>query len=177
MLASEWRGEFISAGRIQSMHCIDVLDESYLVDCMFCGKPRDIFHIKYKIFTVLPTQLVSGAVVLQAEAVGLAHPVLASCTLLVGARWHDGFPPPLPAQHVRAGTEEQSEAVLLGYSLQEAPQGFVTFLAVAAVVGGGRPLGARHDVFGPQRATFLVKAAVLSCLQALVLTIQRRRGS
>lgn len=113
---------------------------------------------------------------MQAEAVGLARSVLPSCTLLIGARRHDGFPPPLPAQRVRAGTEEQSEAVLLGHSLQEAPQGFVTFLAVAAVVGGRRPLGARHDVFGPQRAALLVKAAVLSCLQTLVLTVQRKRG-
>lgn len=54
----------------------------------------------------VPTQLVSWAVVLQAEAVGLPHPLLASPVLLIGARWDDGFPPPLSAQRFGAWTEE-----------------------------------------------------------------------
>lgn len=96
---------------------------------------------------VLPTQLISGAVVLQAEAVGLAHSFLPPPVLLIGTRRDDGFPPALPTQSVRAGTEEQSEAVLLWHALQEAPQGFVAFLAVAAVVRGCCTLGAGHNIF------------------------------
>lgn len=96
---------------------------------------------------VLPTQLVSGAVVLQAEAVGLPDSLLPSSVLLVGTRRDDGFPPAFPTQSVRAGTEEQSEAVLLGHALQEAPQGFVAFLAVTAVVSDCCSLGAGHHIF------------------------------
>lgn len=125
----------------------------------------------------VPTQLVSGAVVLQAEAVGLPHPLLPSPVLLVGAGWDDGFPPPLPTQRVGARTEEQGEAVLLRHALQEAAQGSVAFLPVAAAVRGHRPLGAGHHVIGPQGAAFLVQATVLSRLQTLVLAVQRKRGS
>lgn len=125
----------------------------------------------------VPTQLVSGAVVLQAEAVGLPHPLLPSPVLLVGAGWDDGLPPPLPAQRVGARAEEQGEAVLLRHAFQEAAQGSVAFLPVAAAVGGRRPLGAGHHVIGPQGAAFLVQAAVLSRLQTLVLAVQRKRGS
>lgn len=67
--------------------------------------------------TVLPTQLVSGAVILQAEAVGLAHSLLSPPVLFIGTGRNDCFPAPLPAQGVRAGTEEQSEAVLLWHTL------------------------------------------------------------
>lgn len=125
----------------------------------------------------VPTQLVSGAVGLQAEAVGLPHPLLPSPVLLVGARWDDGLPPPLPTQRVGARTEEQGEAVLLRHALQEAAQGSVAFLPVAAAVRGRRPLGAGHHVIRPQGAAFLVQATVLSCLQTLVLAVQRKRGS
>lgn len=127
--------------------------------------------------SVLPTQLVSGAVVLQTKAVGLAQPLLPPPVLLVRTRRDNGFPPPLPTQGVRARTEEQGEAVLLWHALQEAPQGFVAFLAVTAVVGGCRPLGAGHHIFRPQGATFLVQATVLGCLQTLVLAVHRKRGS
>lgn len=125
---------------------------------------------------VSPAQLVSGAVVLQAEAVGLAHPLLPPPVLLVGTGRDDGLAAPLAAQCVRAGTEEQSEAVLLGHALQEAPQGFVAFLPVAAVVGGCRSLGAGHHVLGAQGATLLIEAAVLSRLQTLVLAIHSQGG-
>lgn len=66
---------------------------------------------------VSPAQLVSGAVVLQAEAVGLAHPLLPPPVLLVGAGRDDGLAPTLAAQRVGAGAEEQSEAVLLRHAL------------------------------------------------------------
>lgn len=125
----------------------------------------------------VPTQLVSRAVVLQAQAVGLPHPLLPSAVLLIGARRDDGLPPPLGAQRLGAWTEEQGEAVLLGHALQEAAEGPVAFLTVTAAVRGGRPLGAGHHVFGPQGAAFLVQATVLSRLQTLVLAIQRKRGS
>lgn len=124
-----------------------------------------------------PAQLVSGAVVLQAEAVGLAHPLLPPPVLLVGTGRDDGLAATLAAQCVRAGTEEQGEAVLLRHALQEAPQGFVAFLPVAAVVGGCRSLGAGHHVLRAQGATLLVQAAVLRCLQTLVLAIHGQRGS
>lgn len=126
--------------------------------------------------SILPTQLISGAVVLQAEAVRLAHPFLPSPVLLVRTWRDDGFPPALSAQSVRAGTEEQSKAVLLRHALQEAPQGSVAFLTVT-VLGDCWSLGAGHDILWPQRATFLVQAAVLSCLQTLVLAVHRERGS
>lgn len=94
-----------------------------------------------------PTQLVSGAVVLQAEAVRLARSLLPSDALLKRTRRDDGFPASLPAQGVGAGTEEQGEAVLLWHALQEAPQRSVALLPVAAAVRGGRWLGAGHHVF------------------------------
>lgn len=126
---------------------------------------------------VSPAQLVSGAVVLQAEAVGLAHPLLPPPVLLVGAGRDDGLAATLAAQRVGAGAEEQSEAVLLRHALQEAPQGFVAFLPVAAVVGGCRSLGAGHHVLRAKGATFLVQAAVLSRLQTLVLAVHGQGGS
>lgn len=119
----------------------------------------------------LPTQLISGAVVLQAEAVGLASPFLPFHILFIRTRWDNSFPPALPTQSVRAGTEEQSEAVLLWHTLQEAPQGFVAFLPVAAVVRGGYSLGTGYNIFRPQGSTFLIQAAVLSSFQALVLAV------
>lgn len=132
-------------------------------------------HIPHPV--TLPTQLVSPAVVLQADAVGLPHPLLPSPVLLVGARRDDGFPPPLRAQRLGARAEEQGEAVLLRHALQEAAQRSVALLTVAAAVGDRRPLGAGHHVLGPQGAAFLKQAAVLSRLQTLVLAIQRKRGS
>lgn len=57
---------------------------------------------------------------MQAEAVGLPHPLLPSPVLLVRARWDDGFPAPLRAQRFGAWTEEEGEAVLLRHALQEA---------------------------------------------------------
>lgn len=126
---------------------------------------------------ILPTQLIFGAVVLKAEAVGLARPLFPSHILLIRAWRDNGFPPALPTQSVRAGTEEQSEAVLLWHALQEAPQGFVAFLAVTAVVRDCCSLGAGYNIFWPQGATFLVQATVLGSLQALVLTIHSIRGS
>lgn len=98
-------------------------------------------------FQHLPAQLISGAVVLQAEAAGLSCSFFTFNTLLIGAGWDDGFPPALPTQGVRAGTEEQSEAVLLWHTLQEAPQGFVAFLAVTAVVRGSCSLGTSYNIF------------------------------
>lgn len=125
---------------------------------------------------VLPAKLVSGAVVLQAQAVGLAHLLLPPPVLLVGAGRDDGLAAPLAAQRVGAGAEEQSEAVLLRHALQEAPQGFVAFLPVAAVVGGCGSLGAGHHVLRAQGATLLVQAAVLSRLQTLVLAVHGQGG-
>lgn len=125
----------------------------------------------------LPAQLISGAVVAQAEAVGFACSFLDFYILLIGARWDNGFPPALPAQSVRAGTEEKSKAVLLWHALQEAPQGFVAFLPVTAVVRGSCPLGTGYNIFWPQGSTFLIQATVLSCLQTLVLTIHRKSWS
>jgi len=117
-----------------------------------------------------PAQLVSGAVVLQAQAVGLAH------LLLVGARRHDGLAAPLAAQRVGARAEEQRDAVLLGHALQEAPQRLVALLPVAGVVGRRGALGAGDHVLRPQRAALLEQAAVLSRLQALVLSVRREGG-
>lgn len=121
--------------------------------------------------SVSPTQLVSGAVVLQTEAVWLAHPLLPSPVLLIGTRRDDGLPPTLAAQRVRAGAEEQAEAVLLRHALQESPQGSVALLAVARVVGRRRPLGTGDDVLRPQGAAFLVQAAVLRRLQTLIRAV------
>lgn len=134
------------------------------------------WHPCYTHQPFLPAQLVFGAIVLQAEAVGLAHSFLPSAILLIRTWRDDGFPPALPAQSVRTGTEEQSEAVLLWHALQEAPQGFVAFLSVTAVVRDCCSLGAGHNILWPQGATFLVQTTVLCCLQTLVLTVHRERG-
>lgn len=145
------------------------------MDC--CSMLCRLYCFCFSAHRFLPTQLVSGAVVLEAEAVGLADSFLPSCALLKGTWWHNGFPPALPTQSVRAGTEKQSKAVLLWHTLQEAPQGFVAFLAVAAVVGGCCSLGASYHILWTQGATFLIQATVLSSLQTLVLAIHDNRGS
>lgn len=96
---------------------------------------------------VLPTQLISGAVVQQAEAVGLPHSFLPSTILFVRTRGDNGLPSALPAESVRAGAEEEREAVFLWHALQEAPQGSVAFLAVTTVVRRCCSLGAGHNIF------------------------------
>lgn len=124
-----------------------------------------------------PAQLILGAVALQTQAVGLPRSFLPPHVLLVGTGRDDGFPAAFPAQRVGAGTEEQSEAVLFRHSLQETPQGFVTLLAVAVVLGAGGPLGAGDHVLRPQGAAFLVQTAVLGGFQTLVLTVDGKSGS
>lgn len=95
--------------------------------------------------------------------------------LLVGAGGHDGFPPPLTAQGVGAGTEQNPQAVLLWNPVQEPTQGPVALVLIAAV-GSGDSLGAGQDVLGAQGAALLVQAAVLRRLQAVVLLIQLHEG-
>jgi len=74
------------------------------------------------------------------EAVGLQ-----TLHLLVRAGRYDGFPPPLATQVVGAGAKEDTQAVLLGHPLQEAPQAPVALVLIASV-GAGHPFGAGQDV-------------------------------
>lgn len=125
----------------------------------------------------LPTQLVSGAIVVQAQTVGSSHSFLSSHGLFIGTWWDNRFSASFPTQCVWAGAEEQSKAVLLWHTLQEAPQGFVAFLAVTAVVRDACSLGASHNIFWSEGATFLIQSTVLGCFETLVLAIHRERGS
>lgn len=121
---------------------------------------------------VLPAEVISAAEALLMEAVRLQ-----TLHVLVGAGGYNGFPSPLTTQCVCAGAEQDTQAVLLRHSLQEAPQGPVALVLVASA-GPGHPFGAGQHVLRSQRATLLVQAAVLCCLQALILIIQlhERRG-
>ncbi len=130
---------------------------------------KSVTQISYSwtsVHTLLPAEVISAAEALLMEAVRLQ-----TLHLLVGAGGYDGFPPPLTAQGVGTGAEQDTQAVLLRYPLQEASQGPVTLVLVASV-GPGHPFGAGQDILWPQRATLLIQAAVLCCLQTLILTIQ-----
>lgn len=100
------------------------------------------------------------------EAVGLQ-----TLHVLVGAGGHDGFPPPLTTQGVGAGAEQDPQAVLFRYPLQEAPESPVALILVAPA-GPRHGLGAGHDILGAQRTTLFIQATVLRRLQTLVLTVQ-----
>lgn len=89
---------------------------------------------------LLPAKVVPPTETLLVETVGLYL-----LRLLVGARRYNGFPPPLTAQGIGAGAEENGEAVLLRHPLQESPQGPVALVLVASV-GPWNTLGARQDV-------------------------------
>lgn len=118
----------------------------------------------------LPAQVVSAAEALLMEAVRLQ-----TLHVLVGARGHDGFPPPLTTQCVGAGAEKDPQAILFRHPLQEAPESPVTFVLVASV-GPGHWLGAGQDVLGAQRPTLLIQTTVLRCLKTLILPVHQHEG-
>lgn len=103
-------------------------------------------HDSKSIVLALPAEVVTATEALLVQAVGLQ-----SIHLLVGAGGHDGLPPPLAAQCVGAGAEQDAQAVLLGDSLQEAPQGPVALVLVAAV-GARHAFGTGQHVLRAQRS-------------------------
>lgn len=69
---------------------------------------------------------------------------LQTLCILVGAGGYNGFPPPLTTQGIGAGTEQNTQAVLLRYPLQEAPEGPVALVLTASVGVGYRLCAGQH---------------------------------